>query len=1039
MSLRFSRILIGLVLLTASVASAQFTSATISGLVADPSGKPIVDANIEILNDATGLLYAGTTNGSGIYTVSILPPGKYRVQVSRVGFKTLIKPDITLNVETALALNFTLPVGARSESVTVEAGTSSINTTDGSISTVIDRKFVQNIPLNGRSFQDLISMTPGVVTQTPQNTSQFSGYAGDFSVNGQRTESNYYTVDGVSGNINAGDGFGAFGPSNSASIGAATALGTTQSLVSVDALQEFRVLSSSYSAQYGRTPGGQFSLATRSGTNTFHGSLFDYLRNSFFDANDWFNDHYGDPIAALRQNDFGGTLGGPITIPRIYDGKEKSFFFVSYEGLRLTQPQAAAIQYVPDGFLRQAAPAVLQPLLNAFPLQNAHDYGTPSAPSLAEFIQTFSLPSQIDSTSARVDHAFTPNLSVFFRLGYTPSSAATRALSIYTQQQANTYSYTAGMTSALTKSLSNEFRLEYADTDSSSVGRLDSFGGAIPGDVAALMGAPGAPDAGPTFELLFPRIGSGALTVSNARNEGRQWNVVDTVSRSAGHHLLQFGMDYLRVKSPTVAPSPVVSALFSSSQSVLANTADREFLIKESTASPMFNEFSAFVQDEWRIKPTLNLSLGLRWEVDPPPGEAHGNDAYTLAGDVSQPSSLSLAPRGTPLWKTSWYNLAPRLGVAWTIHSKPGRETVLRAGGGVFFDTDNKVATQGFSGIGFSAFQFLSGSPLPFTATQLDFLPSTEAPYTGDTIYVFPKNLQLPYTLGWSASLDQALGTAQTLTISYVASNGRRLINYSENNIESLNPNFGYLILFHSGFTSSYQSLQAKFQRSVTHGLQVLGFYTWSHSLDFGSNDYVLPAIRGNSDFDVRNNFQAGMSWDLPSPTKGFESILLRDWGLDVRALARSAFPLTLEGNYLSDPATGSQYYGNLDLVPGQPFYLYGSAYPGGRAVNPSAFAYPADNGAGNAPRNFVRGFAATQINLSARRQVKLREDLSLQIRAETFNLLNHPNFGYVDPYLQDANFGQATQMLNQSLGTVAAQYQQGGSRSMQFALKLIF
>jgi hypothetical protein len=1029
----------GLILLVASVASAQSTNATISGLIVDPSAKPIAGANVEILNDATGVQYAGVTNGAGIYTVSILPPGRYRVQVSKVGFKTLIKPDITLNVETALALNFTLPVGARSESITVEAGSSSINTTDGSISTVIDRKFVQNIPLNGRSFQDLISMTPGVVTQTPQNTSQFSGYAGDFSVNGQRTESNYYTVDGVSGNINAGDGFGAYGPASSGAVAAATALGTTQSLVSVDALQEFRVLSSSYSAQYGRSPGGQFSLATRSGTNAFHGSVFDYLRNNFFDANDWFNDHYGDPIGALRQNDFGGTLGGPITLPRIYEGKDKSFFFASYEGLRLTQPQAAAIQYVPDSYMRQTAPLALQPMLNAFPLQNGYDYGTPSSPSLAEFIESYSLPSRIDSTSVRVDHAFTPRLSAFFRFGYTPSAASTRALSVYTQQQANTQSYTAGLTDAFTNKSANEFRLEYARTDSSSIGQLDSFGGATPTDIAAKMGVVGATSARPTFELLFPTIGSGSLDVSNARNEGRQWNVVDTVSHSFGHHWLQFGVDYLRVKSPTIAPSPIVSATFESEQTLFANAPDSEDTIKDLPASPLFNEFSAFVQDEWRIRPTLNLSLGLRWEVNPPPGEAHGNTAYTLTGDVSDPRSLSLAPRGTPLWKTSWYNLAPRLGVAWTVHGEPGRETVLRAGGGVFFDTDNKVATQGFTGIGFTAFQFFSGSPLPFTPEQLDFSPSTEPPYTSDSIYVFPKNLQLPYTLEWSAGLEQALGKAQTFTISYVGSNGRRLINYSENDLAPFNPNFGYLILFHSGLTSSYQSMQAKFQRSVSHGIQVLTSYTWSHSLDFGSNDYALPAIRGNSDFDVRNNFQAGLSWDAPFQAGGFEGILLRNWGLDLRAMARSAFPVTLEGNYLVDPATGSQYYGNLDIVPGQAIYLYGSTYPGRRAVNPAAFAYPANNGTGDAPRNFIRGFASTQINLAARRQIKLREDLSLQFRAETFNLLNHPNFGYVDPYLEDATFGQATQMLNQSLGTVAAQYQQGGPRSMQFALKLIF
>lgn len=1034
-----TRILPGLCLLAYSIASAQITNATLSGVVLDPSGKPIVAASVEILNQATGIEYAGTTNGAGIYTVSILPPGSYRIQVSKAGFKTLIKPDITLNVDAALVLNFTLPVGARSESITVEAGASSINTTDGSVSTVIDRKFVQNIPLNGRSFQDLISMTPGVVTQSPQNSDQTTGYSGEFSVNGQRTESNYYTVDGVTGNINAGDGNGVFGPSSTGALAAATVLGTTQSLVPVDALQEFRVLSSSYSAQYGRTPGGQFSMVTRSGTNVAHGSAFDYLRNNFFDANDWFNDHYGASIPALQQNDFGGTLGGPVWIPRIYDGKDRSFLFVAYEGLRLNQPQAATIQYVPDNYMRQSAPGALQPMLNAFPVQNGLDYGTPSSPSLAEFIEPYSLPSRIDSTSIRIDQALTRRLSVFFRAGYTPSSATARALSVVTEREANTQSYTAGITGELFRQVSNEFRLEYATTDASSVGHLDSFGNASPANLAELLGAGSYLNTQSAIQLYFPSIGSGQLLVNNALNEGRQWNVVDTISQSFGHHGLQYGIDYLHVKSPTVPPPTFVDALFLSPQSVLGNGADIEALAHFLPASPIFTEFSAFIQDEWHVRPNLNLSLGVRWEINPPPGEAHGNNAYTLGGNLGDPGSLYLAPRGTALWKTSWYNFAPRFGVAWIAHPHPGRETVLRAGGGVFFDTDNKEAAQGFSGIGFSAFKIISGYPLPFTPEQLNFSPSVAPPYTADYIYAFPKNLQLPYTFEWSASLEQALGKSQTLSLSYVGSNGRRLINYTENNLAPLNPNFGEVILFHSGLTSSYQALQVRFQRSVSPGLQVLGSYTWSHSLDYGSNDYVLPATRGNSDFDIRNNFQGGASWDIPSRSTGVRGLLLHDWGMDVRAMARTAFPITLGGNYLTDPATGSQYYGNLDLVPGQPIYLYASSYPGGRAINPAAFTYPVNNGAGDAPRNFARGFGATQINLAARRQFHLHEGLSLQFRAEAFNVLNHPNFGYVDPNLGDATFGQATQMLNQSLATMAAQYQQGGSRSMQFAIKLSF
>ncbi len=217
---------------------AQSTDATISGLVVDPSGRVIPDADIEILNEVTGVHYANKTNGTGIYTVSILPPGQYRVQVSKVGFKTLIKPGIVLNVQSAVALNFTLPLGATSESITVEAGSSLINTTDASVGTVIDRKFVANIPLNGRSFQDLISMTPGVATQSPQSGSALATN-GDFSVNGQRTESNYYTVDGVTGNIAAGNGYGQPQNGTGGSLGGSTALGTTQSLISVDALQEF--------------------------------------------------------------------------------------------------------------------------------------------------------------------------------------------------------------------------------------------------------------------------------------------------------------------------------------------------------------------------------------------------------------------------------------------------------------------------------------------------------------------------------------------------------------------------------------------------------------------------------------------------------------------------------------------------------------------------------------------------------------------------------------------------------------------------------
>src|ERR1700693_2978971 len=306
MRLRRIGFLLILIPLFAANISAQSPNGIINGLVIDPTGAVIPGAEIRVVNDATAVQYIGKTNGDGIYVVSDLPPGTYRLQVSKIGFKTLIKPDIILNVQDSLAINFTLPIGAASETVTVTGGAPLMNTESAAVSTVVDRQFAENLPMNGRSFQTLIELTPGVVV-TPSNA--FDN--GQFSINGQRTSSNYWTVDGVSANIgvssdiHAGNGFGG-------ALGSFSVLGGTNSLVSVDALQEFRIQTSTYAPEFGRTPGGQISIVTRSGANQFHGTAFDYLRNDVFDANDWFADSVGLPKAQERQNDFGGTFSGPI-------------------------------------------------------------------------------------------------------------------------------------------------------------------------------------------------------------------------------------------------------------------------------------------------------------------------------------------------------------------------------------------------------------------------------------------------------------------------------------------------------------------------------------------------------------------------------------------------------------------------------------------------------------------------------------------------------------------------------------------------------
>jgi hypothetical protein len=1021
-------------------ALAQSTDATISGAVTDPAGNLILNADVQIANDATGVIFPAHTNSSGMYLVPILPPGHYHVQVSKPGFKTIIKADVVLNVQSAVALNFTLPVGATSESVTVDSGTSTINVTDASVSTVIDRKFAENIPLNGRSFQDLISMTPGVVTQSPQNTTATVGTAGDFSVNGQRTQSNYYTVDGVSANISSGNGGGTAGAATGGTLGGSTALGTTQTLLSVDALQEFRVQSSSYSAAYGRSPGGQFSIVSRSGTNIVHGTVFDYLRNNFFDANDWFNDHYGKPTPALRQNDFGGTLGGPIWVPGVYNGKDRSFFFVSYEGLRLTQPTEATIQYVPDLAMREQAVPSMQPILNAFPIPNGIDYGTSSSPNLAQFIAPFSLPSSINSTSIRIDHTLGPKLALFFRFGDTPSSTQSRPYFALTTTSSNAQTETFGAKSQFTSAFTNEFRLGYARSDSQQVSTLDDFGGGTPIDLASAMGAGSFQHVLPIVNISIAGIGGSEIAVYDTQNSGRQWNLVDTVSLLGRRHSISLGVDYRHVKSPLQPPNVEPYAFFSTPTQTLNGSPLLPYVFRFLPATPVLNQLAVFVQDEWRVHPRLNLSLGLRWEVDPPPTEQHGNDAYTLLGNINDPTSLTVAPQGTPLWKTPWFNFAPRIGAAWAVHNQPGLQTVIRFGGGAFFDSLEEIATLGYDYLGFSASKLWPGATIPFTVNQLDIPITADPPYTSTAIVAFPRHLQLPYTLEWNVSLQQGIGQNQSVTLSYVAAEGRRLIGLQQLYLEAFNPEFGAVDYFQTGITSNYQALQLQCQRAVTKGIQAVASYTWSHALDYGSNATALPLQRGNADYDVRNNFQAGVSWELPKLAKErWLGAAVNGWALDARLIARSAFPVTLGGNVVIDPTNGSEYDSGLNLVDGEPMYLYGSQFPSGKAINPAAFSLPADGEEGDAPRNFVRGFGEAQLNLAARREIHLHDPFVLQFRAEAFNLLNHPNFGYIDPTYTDATFGQATQMLNSSLGTVASQYQQGGARSMQFALKLLF
>ena len=508
-------------------ASAQSATAILTGIVLDPEGAVVPDVNITVTNVETSLQRRTTTDKAGYFIVSWLPAARYVVTAQRQGFATARIEDLVLSVNDQRPLTIRLKIGEISESVTVE-GASLIQTESAAVSTVVNHQFVENLPLNGRSFGSLIELTPGVVLTRSNSAEQ-----GQFSINGQRANANYFMVDGVSGNVGAVSNQALAGTIPTVSV-----LGGMNNLVSVDALQEFRVQSSTYSAEFGRMPGAQVSVITRSGTNQFHGTVFDYLRNDALDANDWFANSRGLQKPALRQNDFGGVIGGPVF-------RNKTFFFFSYEGLRLRQPQVGITQS-PTLATRKAVPLPLKPFIDAFPIPNGKDLGN----GFAESSASYSNPSSLNASSIRIDHTFSSKLTLFGRFNYAPSENIQRTptsslLNQLQTNQLNTTTLTLGLTQAVSPSTSNEFRVNYSSNAGAQFYSLDNFAGGVPPPDAVMF---------PAFtnhrESLFNfALGSVSYVLgqNGVSSTQHQWNAVDNFLITTGRHQLKLGFDYRRL------------------------------------------------------------------------------------------------------------------------------------------------------------------------------------------------------------------------------------------------------------------------------------------------------------------------------------------------------------------------------------------------------------------------------------------------------------------------------------------------------------
>jgi hypothetical protein len=1043
-------------------ARAQSPAATLGGTVLDENGAVVPSVEITVLNLSTAVQRHAVTGGGGAFVVPLLPPGRYTLTAQRDGFATLEVRNITLNVGDREALRISLSVGEVGESVTVVDAVSPgvERSASSSVSTVVNRQFVENLPLNGRSFQSLFELAPGaVLTRTSFNEQ------GQFSVNGQRANSNYFTVDGVSANVGVSAGTSP-GQAAAGGLPALTVLGGANNLVSLDALEEFRLMTSSYAPEFGRTPGAQVAIATRSGTNELHGSAFEYFRGGALDANDWFANSRGLARPAIRQHDFGATLGGPVV-------HNRAFFFASYEGMRLRQP-LYALTDVPSLGSRATAPAQARPLLKAFPIPNGADLGN----GFAEFAASYIDPSRFDAASIRFDYVVNNRFTAFARTAYAPSRTSQRggvgtpgqagqSLNTVNRTALDTQTLTAGATVAFNPKMTGDLRFNWSRARGETELVLDDFGGATPPDPRILFPPFARPDSSGFQVTLRGGLNAGFGTGKNVDNLQRQLNLVGSLSVAHSGHELKVGFDYRRL-APVYGPLNYAQTVIfgdaaTNGVSAAAGTG-RAFQVKVTADAeprqPLFHNFSVYAQDAARVTPYLTVVYGLRWELNPPPSERNGNQPAVFNGfdddegfhfggtfDGVPSRAITLAPRGTPLWRTTYQNFAPRAGAAYLL--SPERGTTLRGGIGIFYDLGTGQAAQAFGSIfPYTRERLLSNVPLPLDPSQSEPPPlGLDPPY--GTVYAFAPSLKLPLTVQWSAALEQPFGAGQSLSLSYVGAAGRRLLRQTA--MLKPNPNFTVARLVTNTSSSDYNALQAVYARRLSKGLQAHFAYTWSHSLDDDSDDSASGLLivgsfntrteRGPSTFDVRHSLSGAFSYDLPKPKRG--GPLLRDWSLDAILRARTAAPINIV-------RTTGVFTGDLvealrpDLVGGAPVYLEDPSAPGGRRLNPAAFSATVGR-QGSLGRNALRGFGLSQLDLAVRRQFVLGETARLQVRAEFFNVFNHPNFGDPVSDLNSRLFGRSVQTLARSLGTggvnggLSPLYQVGGPRSVQLALRFSF
>lgn len=1023
-------------------------SATLTVTVYDATGAVVPGAKLTVTNLQRGLVNQVETNGSGFAVFDFLAPGDYSLDAFKAGFDKYHVDQLTLKIRDRQTLRVELKVLAAAETsveVTDRVETLSSDVAQGAAA---DKDYLQNLPVNGRSTESLILMAPGVTTA--------AGGKGDggFNANGLRSNTNYYTLDGVSMNRPTGGGpSGGSGPGPGAGPpgGGGPGAASTET-ISIDAMQEIKVQTSSFAPEFGRSPGAQVVMSSRGGTNDLHGSLYYYGRRGAFDANDWFANAGGYGKTKEQQDRPGGVLGGPVV-------KNRMFFFVSLDTLHLQSPQTVVAD-VPDMATRQSASVAIRPYLDVFPIPNGSELGS----GAAEYRAVVSNPSRSYSGSIRLDEVLNARTTLFARVSWAQSNSDQRGSdvstpNVVTYQSSRSQTVTAGATHEFSAHELNDLRVSYSKTSGSGHSTMDNYGGAtVLSD--ALAFPEGVTSATGSFSLNMLGL-AGYSYGGHSANSQDQINIVDSLSKVRRSHNLKAGVDYREILQTNNRTPYTVGVSFNgltdNDQSLLSGDALNAQVASNLTAVyPTYINFSVYGQDTWRATDRTTVTYGLRWDVNPAPTARKGPQPFALAD-----STIAGVTQNEPIYPTRWLDVAPRFGVAYLSDDKPGHEMTLRAGLGMFYDTGYGVVGSAFGGAPYSAVWTLSEVAFPLSASDLTppSLPPTR-PYgqitTGGT------GLSSPVVYQWNGAWEKYYGTGQMLSIAITGTKGSNLMRTETQ--PSFSGAYSILREVTNGASSLYNGLQIQFRKRLSTTLQTQLSYTWSHSIDSASNDAGFgggfaslfgSGERGPSDYDVRHSANFSGSWRLPAPAGGAVFYPFRHWYLNFTASARSGLPFDIQGVSTDTSSSSSSsssttsglfaqvrpdYIGNFT---GQPLWIKDPHVPGGRRLNKDAFSIPSGYAQGDLGRNALRGFSFGQLDLSVRRMIPITERFRLSLSAQAYNVLNHPNFANPSPFeggnMSSPNFGVMTRMINQSFGGGDSLYRSGGPRSMELAIRVQF